>query len=106
MTLLETPLGSINLQDGHITYAESAWKDLDDEGWRKEDLLQVEYQGGFILDVGWYGDEQFHIYIIRDADWSSPVFHQTVTNRTASLPLLDRAIVHLHQLSNSLTDRN
>lgn len=43
----------------------------------KEDLIQVNYNDEFIVDVGWYPefDENgyFKIFVIEGFDWSSPV---------------------------------
>ncbi len=48
------------------------------ENWLKhayptEDILQLShvYEGGYIIDVGFYG-EIFKIYIISDKDWDNP----------------------------------
>lgn len=45
----------------------------------KEDMLQVEFPGGYILDVGWRPsfnlDGSFCIYIIKDFDWGTPVYN-------------------------------
>ena len=38
---------------------------LDDT--QKEDILQVEYPNGFLLDMGWYQD-RYIILVIRDSD--------------------------------------
>lgn len=42
----------------------------------KEDLLQVNYNDEYIIDVGWYPefDEKgsFKVHVIEDFDWSSP----------------------------------
>ena len=43
---------------------------LDDT--QKEDILQVEYPNGFLLDMGWYQD-RYIILAIRDFDWVHPV---------------------------------
>jgi hypothetical protein len=43
----------------------------------KEDMLQVEFAGGFLLDVGWYPEFDaaggFRINVIRYYDWNRPV---------------------------------
>lgn len=42
----------------------------------KEDLLQVNYNNKYIIDVGWYPefDEngRFKVYVIEDFDWENP----------------------------------
>jgi len=48
----------------------------------KEDLAQVEYPRGIVLDVGWYGPHNgFIILIVRDGDWHAPL----VRHRAATL---------------------
>ena len=41
-----------------------------------EDMLQVEYDGNIILDVGWYPSfnphGQFKIFVIENHDWDKP----------------------------------
>ena len=39
---------------------------------QKEDMLQVEYPNGFLLDMGWYQD-RYIIFVIHNFDWSHPV---------------------------------
>jgi hypothetical protein len=110
MTWLETALGSISLQGGQITYAEAAWRDLNDQAWWKEDLLQVEYQGDFLLDVGWYGHEQeageFQVRVIRKGDWSLPAFQCSVMARNTLLPVIEQAIQWTYSQQNSLADQS
>lgn len=44
----------------------------------KEDMLQVELEGGYLLDVGWrpsFSPEgEFKILLIKDFDWDNPVY--------------------------------
>ncbi|KNH26734.1 hypothetical protein ACS77_13615 [Pseudomonas syringae] len=44
----------------------------------KEDMLQVEYPGEFLLDVGWYPSfditGSFQIRAIKEYDWDTPLF--------------------------------
>ena len=39
---------------------------------QKEDMLQVEYPNGFLLDMGWYQD-RYIISIIQNFDWTQAV---------------------------------
>lgn len=43
----------------------------------KEDLLQIVFDGGWTLDVSWRPsfdrDGAFHIWLVRDDDWETPV---------------------------------
>ncbi|MEM7533538.1 MAG: hypothetical protein AAF639_15250 [Chloroflexota bacterium] len=53
----------------------------------KEDLIQVEFPCNLILDVGWYLSSSiggsFHVYVIHNYDWESPVFSTTATSLKA-----------------------
>lgn len=43
----------------------------------KEDMLQVSYESGYLLDVGWYPSFDpsgcFQIRVIKEYDWENPV---------------------------------
>lgn len=57
-------------------------------GLLKEDMLQVEFAGGLLLDVGWYPEFDaaggFRIIVIKDYDWDQPVLALTA-HETAEL---------------------
>ena len=42
-----------------------------------EDLLQIEYKNGLVLDIGWYPEMDpngcLKVHLIKDADWYSPL---------------------------------
>lgn len=44
----------------------------------REDMLQVEFPNGYILDIGWKPsfdiNGKFYIYLIKDFDWEQPVY--------------------------------
>lgn len=50
----------------------------------KEDMLQVEFSDKYLLDVGWRPsfdvEGKFHVYLIHNHDWASPVYHGTARN--------------------------
>lgn len=54
----------------------------------KEDMLQVEFAGGLLLDVGWYpgfdASGGFRINVIKNFDWDRPVVALTA-HETAEL---------------------
>ena len=60
---------------------------------RKEDMLQVEYPNGFLLDMGWYQD-RYIISVIHNFDWAHPV-QQYETTETNQLPTLLTEAVRL-----------
>lgn len=47
----------------------------------KEDMLQVEFPNGYILDVGWRPSFDisgtFYIYLIKDFDWENPIYNSS-----------------------------
>lgn len=57
-----------------------------------EDLLQVAYPNGVILDVGWYPelcpDGQFWVSVILDDDWTKPRYDQSCTEYHQLLKLI------------------
>ena len=60
---------------------------------RKEDMLQVEYPNGFLLDMGWYQD-RYIISVIHNFNWANPV-QQYETTETNQLPKLLTEAVRL-----------
>lgn len=54
----------------------------------KEDMLQVEFAGGYLLDVGWYPEFDtaggFRINVIKNHDWDRPIMALTA-HETAEL---------------------
>ncbi|MDY0832071.1 hypothetical protein [Pseudomonas sp. SED1] len=47
----------------------------------KEDMLQVEYSEGYLLDVGWFPSfdigGNFQIKVVKDYEWNTPVLALT-----------------------------
>ena len=60
---------------------------------QKEDMLQVEYPNGFLLDMGWYQD-RYIISVIHNFDWANSV-QQYETTETNQLPALLMEAVYL-----------
>jgi hypothetical protein len=58
----------------------------------KEDLAQVEYPGGIVLDVGWYPEfskeGEFVVTLVKNADWDRPLMQ----HRCATINALQRSI--------------
>lgn len=50
----------------------------------KEDMLQVEFPGGFLLDIGWRPSfnirGSFFVSLIKDYDWGAPIFSDSASN--------------------------
>ncbi|MGC6373194.1 hypothetical protein [Pseudomonas sp. K2I15] len=76
---------SLGFIDGNVTHDDlSILQDVAMENQAhllKEDMFQVEYAGGLILDVGWYPSFDTHggfrINVIRNYDWDCPVIALT-----------------------------
>ncbi|MGE1156453.1 hypothetical protein [Pseudomonas kitaguniensis] len=67
----------------------------------KEDLLQVEFAGGLLLDVGWYPEFDaaggFRINIIKNYDWDRPVMALTARETAELIEKLDIAQNAIYQ---------
>jgi hypothetical protein len=67
--------GKIEFNDLDLNVSEPLINQLDN---LKEDLLQVSYANGLLLDVGWYPsfDEngEFQIRVIENNNWDEPVY--------------------------------
>ena len=50
----------------------------------KEDMLQVEFPDGYLLDIGWRPsfeiDGQFKLFLFNDYDWEQPVYSDSASN--------------------------
>ena len=71
---------------------------------RKEDMLQVEYPNGFLLDMGWYQD-RYIISVIHNFDWANPV-QQYETTETNQLPKLLTEAVRLAEKESQSAGAN
>ena len=71
---------------------------LDDT--QKEDMLQVEYPNGFLLDMGWYQD-RYIIPVIQDFDWTHPVKRYETAERNQLSTLLTEAVRLVEKESQS-----
>ncbi|WP_438866705.1 hypothetical protein [Pseudomonas sp. L1(2025)] len=76
---------SLDFLQGKVTYDELSM--LQDSGIEhqahnlKEDMLQVEYPHGFLIDVGWYpsfdAKGHFQVKVVKDYEWESPALTLT-----------------------------
>ena len=67
---------------------------------RKEDMLQVEYPNGFLLDMGWYQD-RYIISIIQNFDWTHPVKRYEAADRNQLPALLTEAAHSVERASQN-----
>lgn len=49
-----------------------------------EDLLQVKYEGGYLLDLGWYPEYEetgcVLVQLVKDGDWRQPIYKGKASN--------------------------
>lgn len=68
----------------------------------KEDLAQIAYPGGSLLDIGWYPefsrDGAFVVAVVRNGDWDEPVFREECVN----LEDLQRIVARAKQVALSV----
>ncbi|QYM91704.1 hypothetical protein [Dickeya zeae] len=74
-----------SIKGGNVTFDDFPIKDgeplrgyIDD---LKEDMLQVEFPKGYILDVGWRPsfeiNGKFYAVLIKDYDWGNPIYSES-----------------------------
>ncbi|KOC88153.1 hypothetical protein [Winslowiella iniecta] len=67
--------GMVSFNDFPINEAMPLEEQLDD---LKEDMLQIGFSNGYLLDVGWRPsfnkNGEFKIVLIKDFDWNEPVY--------------------------------
>ncbi|MDO9343634.1 hypothetical protein [Pseudomonas pergaminensis] len=96
---------SLDFIHGNITYDELSLLEesaIEDQVHNlKEDMLQVEYPDGFLLDVGWFpsfdAKGHFQIKVVKDYDWDSPILTLTTQSIDTLGTLLLRAQSQLIQ---------
>ena len=67
---------------------------------QKEDMLQVEYPNGFLLDMGWSQDS-YIIAIIQNFAWAHPVQQYETVERNQLPKLLTEAVRLVEKESQS-----
>lgn len=91
---------SINLQNGKITYNElfvNFNTPYSEQIYNlTEDLLQVEYDNGYILDVGWYPEFDingcFKVCAVKNCEWDKPIFSANCGNKSELENAVNRAV--------------
>ena len=85
---------NIDFSPGRIVYAE-ATPEL------KEDLLQVEYTDGQVLDDGWYPESdpagEFRVLVIADGEWGKPWLKLSTREETRLKELMTQAATFLRR---------
>ncbi len=62
----------------------------------KEDLAQVKYARGVLLDIGWYpefsSEGAFVVRVVRETDWDQPLFLEKHRGVDGLLECIPRAV--------------
>jgi len=62
----------------------------------KEDLAQVQFGSGVLIDLGWYPESSTHgrfmVKVVAHHNWEGPVFEQTAQNCSELLCALRLAV--------------
>ena len=91
---LRTIASEIDFSPGQIAYSE-AIPEL------KEDLMQVAYPDGQILDVGWYPESnpvgKFKVLVISNGEWDTPSLDLSTQDEKQLRGLLTRAARFIRQ---------
>lgn len=69
--------GTVKYNEMHIDFDKPFEHQLEN---LTEDLIQVEYSGGYTLDIGWYpelkADGKIVVQMIRDYNWDTPIYKE------------------------------
>lgn len=94
-----------NFKPGIVTYNpyKLSPEDMTDINYLSEDMLQVEYPFGYLIDVGWYGrfstlNGVFRICIIKNTKWDDPIFKEEYRSVTELYEEMKIAITKVNQL--------
>lgn len=90
----------INFQSGEIIYNEFkidfSKEYSEQEECLLEDLLQVKYTQGYLLDVGWYpeyeSEGEFVVQIVKNQNWEEPIYKNNSKNRVDLVQDIKNAI--------------
>lgn len=70
----------------------------------KEDLVQITFRGGITVDAGWYPsfcpEGCFRIGVIRNGDWTVPLWEAESRDLTGLVSALARAITLARETSS------
>lgn len=94
-------LGEVVYNNFHIISTkpiEEQWDNL------HEDLIQVEYEGGLLLDIGWYPEcdptGRFIINLIKEYNWENPLKRIEAKNIGEMYRAINAVIVDFIQKKN------
>lgn len=62
----------------------------------KEDLAQIHFPSGVIIDVGWYPEfsmaGSFVVNVVRENEWDDPIFKMECPSTEGLISALDQAV--------------
>jgi len=100
---------NLNLNGLNVTYCYDEFhiqpdKPLSEQIWElNEDIIQLQIDNGYTIDLGYYPSNslkgKFKVYIIKDSDWSNPIWIKTCKSQNILLNLLQEAIDEVKKLS-------
>lgn len=92
--------GSVVYNEYHIDFSRALSKQLDH---LTEDLLQVKYDNGYLLDVGWYPEYDFNgtfvVQVVKDENWELPIYYaKCVSEENININIANAVLVAMsHQ---------
>lgn len=93
MTTIDFKSGKIIYNEFHINFSLPF---SEQEDCLTEDLLQVVYANGYMIDLGWYpeNDEsgKFILQLINNGDWEKPIYKKKSRSRAKLKKILLKAI--------------
>lgn len=97
-------LNQLNLKNGKVVYNDfeiDPTFSFEKQKWcYKEDLLQIHFDNNILVDVGWHPEfddkGNFYIRVIKNFDWSHPIFEKKCKEIDAMIQYLQQAIDFTH----------
>ncbi|MGC4018598.1 MAG: hypothetical protein QM793_04785 [Muricomes sp.] len=85
--------GEILYDEFHVDFSKTFSEQLDS---LTEDLLQVKYGKGYLLDMGWYPeyepDGRFVVQLIKSENWDEPEYRWNCRSQEELKEILEFAI--------------
>lgn len=93
-------MNTIDFKSGKITYNEFHFNFNQpfsvQEDFLTEDLLQVQYDNGYLIDLGWYPEfdtnGKFILQVVKDGNWKKPILKEQSRDWKQLKKLLLKAI--------------
>ena len=96
----------MKLNEGRIVYNEFDINFDEDfsnqENCLLEDLLQISYADGYLLDLGWYpefdANGNFKMQVIKDGNWDSPIYFRECREKNDLIQCISDADIFIQSL--------